>query len=90
MATATNTHDDRNPTADQVPQLNERLLASGKRVGNLYLDSYEKFIESATAYQQKVAESFPNETLQSLVTTQVGLTRKLTSAYTSAARELIA
>lgn len=90
MATATKTHSDLNGAADQVTQLNERLVEAGKRAGNLYLDSYEKFVEGATSFQQKLAEQSKNDTVKSVVAAQVDITRELASTYTAAARELIA
>ena len=90
MATATKTHQDLNGAAEQVTELNERLVEAGKRAGNLYLDSYDKLVEGVTAFQRKLAEQSHNEAVQSVVATQVDLTRELASAYSSAAREFIA
>lgn len=90
MATATKTPNDLNGSAERVTQLNERLVEVGKRTGNLYLDSYEKFVEGVTSFQQKLAEQSKNETAKSVVETQVDLTRELASTYAAAARELIA
>lgn len=89
MTTATKTHH-LDATEEQVTQLNERLVEAGKRAGNLYLDSYDKFVESATSFQQKLGEQSKNDAVKSVVATQVDLTRQFASAYTSAARELIA
>ena len=52
MATATKTHQDLNGAAEQVTELNERLIEAGKRAGNLYLDSYDKLVEGVTAFQR--------------------------------------
>ncbi len=90
MATAAKTHNDLNGSAERVTQLNERLVEAGKRAGNLYLDSYEKFVEGATSFQQKLAEQSKNDTVKSVVATQVDLTRELASTYMATARELIA
>jgi len=90
MAIAKTNAPDLNEAADKITQLNARLLETGKRVGNLYLDSYDKLIEDVTSYQQKFAEASPDDTIKSVVSTQVDLTRQFASAYTSAARELIA
>jgi len=75
MATATKTNHHLDATEEQVTQLNEHLVEAGKRAGNLYLDSYDKFVESATSFQQKLGEQSKNDAA---------------SAYTSAARQLIA
>jgi transcription initiation factor TFIID subunit TAF12 len=90
MATATKTPRSLNDAAEQVVELNERFVDAGKRAGNLYLDSYDKFVEGVTSFQEKFAEQSKNDTVKSVVATQVEMTRQLASAYTSAARELIA
>jgi hypothetical protein len=90
MATATKTPKNLNDATEQITQLNERFVEAGKRAGNLYLDSYEKFVEGFTSFQQKLAEQSQNDTVKSVVATQVDATRELASAYTSAVRELIA
>jgi len=90
MATATKTPKNLNDATEQITQLNERFVEAGKRAGNLYLDSYEKFVEGVTSFQQKLAEQSQNDTVKSVVATQVDATRELASAYTSAVCELIA
>jgi hypothetical protein len=56
----------------------------------MYLDSYDKFVEGVTSFQLKLAEQSESDALKSAVAKQVDMTRELASAYTSAARELIA
>ncbi|MDQ6732060.1 MAG: hypothetical protein M3022_17675 [Actinomycetota bacterium] len=90
MATATKPNHHLDATEEQVTQLNEHLVEAGKRAGNLYLNSYDKFVESATSFQQKLGEQSKNDAVMSVVATQVELTRQFASAYTSAARRLIA
>lgn len=89
MATATKTHTNLNDAVDQVAQSGERFVEAGKRAGNLYLDSYDKFVEGVTSFQQKLAEQSQNDAVKSVVGTQVDMTRQLASAYTSTGRELI-
>ena len=90
MATATKTPKNLNDATEQITQQGERFVEAGKRAGNLYLDSYEKFVEGVTSFQQKLAEQSQNDAVKSVVATQVDATRELASAYTSAVRELIA
>ena len=90
MATATKTPRSLNDATEQITAQGERFVEAGKRAGNLYLDSYEKFVEGITSFQQKLAEQSQNDAVKSVVATQVDATRELTSAYTSAVRELIA
>ncbi len=91
MATATKTTQNlNNAAAEQAVQSGERFVEVGKRAGNLYLDSYDKLVEGVTSFQQKLVEQSQNDAVKSVVATQVDMTRQLASAYTSAARELIA
>jgi hypothetical protein len=89
MATATKTNRSFNDAAEQVGQLNEHFVQASKRAGNLYLDSYDKFVEGVTAFQEKLAEQSKNDAVKSAIATQVDVTRQLASAYTTAARDLI-
>jgi hypothetical protein len=66
MTTTAKIPKDLNAAAEQVSQVNERLIT------------------------QKLADQSKNETVQTVVATQVDLTRQLASAYTSAARQFIA
>jgi hypothetical protein len=90
MTTTTRIPEDLKAAAERVGELNERLIKASKRAGSCYLDGYDKLVGNVTKYQQKLADQSNNETVQTIVSTQVDLTRQLTSAYTSAAREIIA
>jgi hypothetical protein len=89
MATATSIKD-LNAAAEQVSEFNERIVQASKLAGRRYLDGYEQLVENVTGVQQKLAGQSKIDAVQTVVTTQVDMTRQLTSAYTSAARELIA
>lgn len=47
-------------------------------------------MEGFTSFQLKLAEKSESDAVKSVVAKQVDVTRELASAYTSAARELIA
>jgi hypothetical protein len=89
MATATHTIPDFDAAAEQATRFGERLVEASKRTGHMYLDNYEKFLEGVTEFHLKLAEQSRSETVKSLASTQVELTRDLAAAYTGAARELI-
>lgn len=89
MPTATKTKHSLNDSSEQFTQLNEQFAQAGKRAGIAYLDGYEKFVEGAISFQQKLVEQAPNDVVKSAIETQVDTTRQLTSAYTTAARELL-
>jgi hypothetical protein len=89
MATATHTIPDFDAATEQATRLGERLVEVSKRTGHLYLDNYQKFVGGVTDFQLKLAEQSHSDTVKSLASTQVELTRDLASAYTGVARELL-
>jgi hypothetical protein len=90
MATATNPNSNLDATAEQVKELNDRLGSAGKGAGKRYLDSYDRTVESVTAFQKKLADESNNELVQTVVGAQVDATREIAKAYSSVARETIA
>jgi hypothetical protein len=90
IATDTKTPPNLDDATEQIVKFNERVVEAGKRAGNLYLDSYDRLVEGVTSFQEKLAEQSESDAVKSVVARQVEMTRELASAYTSAARELIA
>jgi hypothetical protein len=66
-------------------------VPAGLAEGGLQMtrDGYEKLVRHVIAVQQKLGKQSKNHAVKSIVETQTGLTRRVTSAYTSAARKLI-
>ena len=90
MATARRTtNKDLHLAAEQVRQLNGRLVKAGRRAGTLYLDSYDQLVGNVTSLQQKLADQSRNEAVRAAVTLEVDVTRRLASAYTATARNLL-
>jgi hypothetical protein len=75
--------------AQQVRDLNGRLVKASRRAGTLYLDNYEKLVGNVTSLQQKLADQSRNEALRAVVALEVDMTKQVTSVYTSTARQLI-
>ena len=75
--------------AERVRELNERIIESSKKAGNVYLDMYEKTLHSIADYQEKVGKQSDVEWLGTVANAQAGFTRQLTDAYTSSARSLL-
>ena len=48
--------DNAEAAADRVREVNERIIESSKKAGNVYLDLYEKTLHSIADYQEKVGE----------------------------------
>jgi hypothetical protein len=84
------------PVTDQFEKATERLQAfndkaadASKKVSLSYVDSYERAGLGFADFQQKVADATPIEWVASLTNAQAGLTREITQAYASTARELL-
>ena len=76
-------------TADRIRDLNERILESSKKAGNVYLDIYEKTLGSIADYQEKVGEQSQVDWVTTMANAQADFTRQLASAYTGAARSML-
>jgi hypothetical protein len=76
--------------AERVKELNERLLTTTKKVGNVTLDTYETTARTFADYTEKIGAVTPIEWVSTLTQAQADLARDLTSAYTKAARTLLA
>ena len=96
MATQTKTKskpntaaDNAEAAADRVREVNERIIESSKKAGNVYLDLYEKTLNSIADYQDKVGEQSQVEWVTTIANAQANFTRELATAYTSAARSVL-
>jgi len=74
---------------DQYRESSEQVLATARKAGNLYIDTYEKAVDRATELQLKLAGLTQQEWLKSLIEAQVDITRELTGSYTTTARSLL-
>ena len=83
----TNEHVD--AAAERVRELNERIIESSKKAGNVYLDMYEKTLHSVADYQEKVGKQSYIDWIGTIATSQAIVTRELADAYTSSARSLL-
>ena len=75
--------------AERVRELNERIIESSKKAGNVYLDMYEKTLHSIADYQEKVGKQSDVDWIKTVTDAQAKFTRELTDAYTSSARSLL-
>jgi hypothetical protein len=74
---------------DQFKDLNEQLLASTRKAGNLYLDSYERAVDRAIELELKLAGLTHQEWLKSVIEAQADIAREITTSYATAARGLL-
>jgi uncharacterized iron-regulated protein len=77
-------------TAKRVAELNEQAVANGKKAGAAILSSYEQAVLQLTDSYEKAAGATNVEWVASFATAQADLTREVTKAYASAAREFVA
>jgi hypothetical protein len=82
-------NDTTDAAADRIRDLNERIIESSKKAGNVYLDIYEKTLNSIADYQEKVGEQSQVDWVTTIANAQASFTRDLAGAYSSAARSLL-
>ena len=86
---ADTTNENVDAAAERVRELNERIIESSKKAGNVYLDMYEKTLHSIADYQEKVGKQSDVEWLGTIANAQADFTRQLADAYTSSARSML-
>jgi hypothetical protein len=75
--------------AERIRDLNERIIESSKKAGNVYLDIYEKTLNSIADYQDKIGEQSQVDWVTTIANAQASFTRDLAGAYSAAARSLL-
>lgn len=90
MATTAKNTQDLEAATEQLKQVGDRLADAGRRIGNLYLDGYEKSVDRFTVFQKQLGEQTGNKDFQAIVNAHVELTRELSKTSTAVAREILA
>jgi hypothetical protein len=67
----------------------EYLTEAGRKAGNAYLDGYEKAVNGLADLHVKTAQATKLEYVTTVAETQAAVTRQLTAATVTAARELL-
>jgi hypothetical protein len=75
--------------AQRVRNLNERIIEAGKGAGEVTLTSYEKALKSIATTLERGPGSSDVEWIANLATVQANFIRDVTTAWTSAAREML-
>jgi hypothetical protein len=88
MATQTKT-DDLEQVSERVREYNDKAVGAGKKLTGTYVDSYERLVLSLADAEQKAGESTNIEWLATAASAHAGMTREITKAYASAAREFL-
>ena len=76
--------------AERVREVNERIVASAKKAGSVTVDTYDSALHTFADYTEKLGAASPIEWVSTVTQAQADLTRDLASAYTKAARTLLA
>jgi len=75
--------------AQRVRNLNERIIEAGKGAGEATLTSYEKALKSIASTLERGPGSSDVEWIANLATAQAKFIRDVTTAWTSAARDML-
>jgi hypothetical protein len=75
--------------AERVRKLNERIIEAGKGAGEVTLTSYEKALKSIASTLERGPGSSDIEWISNLATAQAKFIRDVTTAWTSAARDML-
>ncbi|HEX6023263.1 MAG TPA: hypothetical protein VFZ00_14805 [Solirubrobacter sp.] len=90
MATAqTKTSDEFEQVTERVREYSDRAIDASKKLSGTLLDSYEKYVVTLADVTQKAGEATNVEWISAAASAQAGITKEMTKAYASAARELL-
>jgi hypothetical protein len=76
-------------TGQRIRELTEQFIESAKATGNQSLDAYEKALESMVAFQAKAAGASQLDWVSAVAAAHAKFVQDLSSAYVSAAREVL-
>ena len=88
-ATQTKTAEDFEQATERAREYNEKAVDAGKKLSGTIVDTYEKYTLTLADASQKAAEATKVEWITAAASAQAGMTRELTKAYASAARDFL-
>ena len=88
-ATQTKTADDLEQASERVREYNDKAVDAGKKLSGTIVDTYEKYTLTLADASQKAGEATNVEWISAAASAQAGMTRELTKAYASAARDFL-
>jgi hypothetical protein len=74
--------------AEQVRQLNERIIEASTRSGQTYLQSYQQLLRTVADVQEEAGKASPWDWVTTMATAQANFTRDIAEAYAAAGRRL--
>jgi hypothetical protein len=75
--------------SERLRELNESIIAAGRKSGRAYLDAYEVNLKALAEYQTKLAESTDEESVAALLKAQADFTRKIAGAVAAHGEDLL-
>jgi hypothetical protein len=75
--------------AQRLRNLNERIITAGKDAGETTLSNYEKALKAIASAVERGPGSSDIEWISQLANAQAKFIREVTSAWTSAARDML-
>jgi hypothetical protein len=88
-----------NPAADataavddavqRIRELTERFLSAARSAGNVSLDAYEKSLQNLVEFQERAAGASQLDWVSSIASAHAKFVQEVSSAYVSAAREML-
>jgi predicted RNA-binding Zn ribbon-like protein len=84
-----------NPTAateevvQRIRELTERFIESAKQAGNVSLDAYEKSLQNLVDFQERAAGASQLDWVANIASAHAKFVQDVSSAYISAAREML-
>jgi len=74
--------------AEQVRQLNERIIEASRTSGETYLQSYQQLLKTVADVQEQAGKASPWDWVTTMATAQANFTRDIAEAYAAAGRRL--
>lgn len=75
--------------AERIRELTEQFIDAAKKAGNVTLDAYERSLQSLVEFEQHAAGASQLDWVSSIAQAHAKFVQDVSSAYVSAAREML-
>jgi hypothetical protein len=76
-------------TIQRIRELTERFLEAAKQAGNVSLDAYEKSLQTLVEFEERAAGASQLDWVASIASAHAKFVQDVSSAYVTAAREML-
>jgi len=73
----------------RIRELTERFISAARSAGNVSLDAYEKSLQNLVDFQERAAGASQLDWVSSIAAAHAKFVQEVSSAYVSAAREML-